>query len=418
MALRAAATARRKSCMEATKVMKQIFLMAAGLAGLALVVSLTVHDGRAQGQGGLPGTQQPPARPAQLPWLESKSNPTASDPFFPAPTAKPTAPVWNLPQEGPDPNQEFFVTPAQGPWMIFMTSYTTDRMTPDVKAKQLANQMVRELRANYQLPAYVFNYGEAERRKEFERAHKAIEHKKEEMRKNGLSTDTPIRVPFTRIDIQCAVLVGGFKDAAAARREMERLRKIQVNEKQLARLPSQYELFLIDPRVGKGENAKVNPFLKSHVVPNPTVRQERSAEPEKLDISVLKRLNAEETYSLLKCPKAWTLAVKQYQLPADIQPKDAPKGSLLQKLGWTSKSSERGDAAASHAQQLAQFLRKGKWESYVLHTKHASIVTVGSYDSPDDPRLARDRQALADINTRLPQEVRLFPNAMPMPVPR
>lgn len=400
--------------------MNRVLLTAAVLAGLSVVAALVVHDGQARGQSGIPGVGTPPTNPTSLPWNESKARPAGGDLGYPMPNPRPMQPAWPVQQEGPDPNQEFFVTPAQGPWMIFITSYNTDRNTPDLKAKQLANQMVRELRSNYKLPAYVFNYGAEERRKEVERALKAIEKKKEELRKNGLS-DQNVRERFMRIDIQCAILVGGYRDAAAARRDLERIKAIRVDAQDLARLPSQYDLFLIDARKfnegkGKGENAKINPFLKAHVVTNPTLKQERP-DMDKLDISVLKRLNAEEGLSLLKCKKSWTLAVKQFALPTVVQPKEANNGSFLQKLGLGG-SPERVDAAAHSAHNMADFLRKANWEAYVLHTKFSSIVTIGSYDSLEDPRLSRDQEALAQWNARLTPPLPLFAQTMPMQVPR
>src|SRR5262249_59234941 len=141
-----------------------------------------------------------------------------------------------------------------------------------------------------------FSSGADRGRKEMERVKKLVEQRREELLKNGLSPDTPIRVGYQRFQIECGVLVGGFRDMESARRELERVRKIRVTPEELARLPIQYEVFV--GQRGKGgpndpvevSNAKVNPFLKCHVVPNPTVPQSRAAEGEKLNLGQLKRL--------------------------------------------------------------------------------------------------------------------------------
>jgi hypothetical protein len=60
-----------------------------------------------------------------------------------------------------------------------------------------------------------------------------------------------------------------------------------------------------------------------------------------------------------------------------------------------------------------------KLEAYVLHSKFSSTVTVGSYDSPDDPALKAMQETLA---TRFNQHpftmVQFFHRPVPMAVPR
>jgi hypothetical protein len=64
-------------------------------------------------------------------------------------------------------------------------------------------------------------------------------------------------------------------------------------------------------------------------------------------------------------------------------------------------------------------LRSGKVEAYVLHTKYGSVVTVGGYDTPDDPRLRQMQERFARLSQD-PNYARLefLATPVPMPVPR
>src|SRR5207249_4715882 len=104
------------------------------------------------------------------------------------------------------------------------------------------------------------------------------------------------------------------------------------------------------------------------------------------DIALLRKLNAVEPYSLLQCKKPWTLAVAQFNTPTVTEPgkSGTALGGGLFALG---RKQEREDPAAYNGHTLAENLRKMKLEAYVLHTRYQSIVTVGSYDSLEDPNL-------------------------------
>jgi hypothetical protein len=81
------------------------------------------------------------------------------------------------------------------------------------------------------------------------------------------------------------------------------------------------------------------------------------------------------------------------------------------------KKKEREDYAATNANTLADNLRKHmKLDAYVLHTRYASIVTIGGYDSVEDPNL-RSMKNVLQTRLRIPT-VELFPEPYPMKVPR
>jgi hypothetical protein len=156
--------------------------------------------------------------------------------------------------------------------------------------------------------------------------------------------------------------------------------------------------------------------MRAMPVPNPTVKTQRPTE--KLDVATLKHMNSEEEFSLFKCRRKYTLVIKQFNLPARaVTRKDSGAGGLLDNIGLGKKSSGHDDYAGENAHKLAEALRKTKLEAYVLHMKYYSLVTVGGFDSMDDPNL-RSMQNL--LETRLLpklESLQVFPKAMPMRIP-
>src|SRR5262245_7249367 len=107
-----------------------------------------------------------------------------------------------------DSNKEYLVTPEAGPWMIKAAVF----VGPEAPA--LAHKMILEIRRGYQLPAYVFNFGQQERRKRDE----------ELQRMHQLYPEAKVPLRTTRIEGQCAVLIGGYKDSDEARRALEKIK--------------------------------------------------------------------------------------------------------------------------------------------------------------------------------------------------
>ncbi|HLJ93270.1 MAG TPA: hypothetical protein VKU02_08780 [Gemmataceae bacterium] len=300
-----------------------------------------------------------------------------------------------------DPNKEYAVTPAAGPWMIRVTTYVGP------EARHLAHQMVLEIRSRFDLPAYVVNWGDEERRKQ--------QQELEQFRKQFPDYQGPIR--HTRIQEQCAVLIGGYKDLDAAHRALKDVKKLPA--------PSSEKLMAVLAQAGppkQGEDKSllegtfVNPFLDSFVVPNPTVAPEHKADSK--NDPFLKKLNAHESYSLLQCKKKWTLIVAAYQGAHTIQPV-AAKNEVMTFFNnlWGSTSGEMLEASGQNAHNLADAMHKLGFEAYVLHTRWGSLVTVGGFERADDPHIQEMQRALAS-RVRLEQTAQMLPQPVPMEVPR
>jgi hypothetical protein len=308
-----------------------------------------------------------------------------------------------LTRQEADPNKEYNVTAEAGPWMICAASYMGEQ------APKLAHALVLELRSQYDLPAFVYNRGDVERRKMQEDLDRQRREREEALRQQGIQPGMPlpVRKP-AHIEDQCAVLVGGYKDLDAAHSALEKFKKLP-NPKSVP--VDEFILTSKDPG-SQTQRRKANVFVMSFVTHNPTVPQEKVERG--LDPASLKSLNADESYSLLKCKQPWTLAVKEFSGGVAIQPAKAPDTLLEKLLG--NKSDEHMSAIANQAHELAKVLNKYMgFDAYVLHTPTSSIVTVGAYANSDDDKLHQAQKQLRNMQFGW---IQLSSNPLPMPVPR
>jgi hypothetical protein len=410
-------------------------------AGLAMLPEAARSQVPGQSGKGLPFDLGPTDKGATLrqPWLETgtpAAGPTGgAQPSYvqnllnqsgaPSTTSSPAHAVHSslMPYDDTGINNDILVSKDMGPWMLLLVSYAGP------EGPMRARKMVIELRGTYKLPAYVFNYGQEEKRKELERVKAIIDKHKKFLADNNLPADNSVRVKHLKIDEHCGVLIGGYPTQEAAVKARGQIKNLKPPDpfvfKQWQELLD--VKFVTPDEDGKTKGAEgvyVNPFARAFVVRNPCVKVERPAEWDKLDVAMLRRMNTVEDFSLLQCKKNFTLAIKQYNLPSVTTPRieAPPSGGFWDSMGFGKKARDPRDivdAAAENAHNLAEALRKkNKLDAYVLHTKYYSLVTIGGYDALDDANL-RTMQNL--IETRLlpamPASMEMFAKAMPMQIP-
>lgn len=301
-----------------------------------------------------------------------------------------------------DPNKTYEVNPEVGPWMVCVTYYTGEQ------SRKLANELALEIRRRDNLPAFIFDRGEEQRRK----------HLEEKARLKEMYPDADLkRVRTTRMSDECVVLIGGYKDMETARRELERIKKLKPpqSEKLMSYLVEVQPVNSggAKPR-GEIKGAQVNPFPNSFVARNPTAAPEKPAATS--GDQFLKQLNANEEYSLLKCRQPYTLVVASFQGASVIQ-SASTGGSFMDRLLNTSQGKSLA-ASGQNAHNLAKVLRELKFdETYVLHRRQDSLVTVGGFRSLEDPNIRLMQQALA-TRLRPSSGVKLLSQPFPMEVPR
>ncbi len=325
----------------------------------------------------------------------------------------------------PEPTKKhpYEIAPAAGPWAICVTCFFDNVDSTDYDpnrprtglARSLAIDFVTELRSKYQMQGYMFNRGDDERKKEEERIEKEHQELVELYRKLGKPLPEKVfRKRYAHVQDQYMVLIGGFQDQDAARKYLDLLRKQDPPSKQFL---NKMQLDYRKPAGTRGGDiGLVSPFATAFVVPNPTVpvqkQQITAEEAAELDWT---RFNSHNPYNLLKHPGKWTLVVKAYRSP--VQQWGLEKQSVLQRGPNDANAARVLEAIGKQAEQLAAVLRcpQLKFDAYVMHANSFSLVTVGLFDSPNDPRMARMSESLSKLH--LDPETLITP-PQPMAVPR
>lgn len=345
-------------------------------------------------RGPAPITLTPPVAPA---------SPTAAPPSFNQ-VAESTKPA-----EAPASAHPWYVKAEHGQWMIIVKSYTGP------EAKTFAEQLAREIRETYKTPAYLFERGSDEKKKEEDRVRKEREKKKIDEEKQFLAvadqlraeafrkgydfqeTKPTYRVPQIRYTEQYAVLVGGWKDMETARKALDTIRTW--NDPKDRRL---MDRGFVSGETKAGQQATLNggylnPFKLAFVAPNPAAPRTLSSEGGS-DPLVL-QMNKDEPLSVLKIQKPWTLVVKANYAPlVDVKDKDASNSISIRKLfnsrpDYLNKTAE----ISINLAKLLRTLQPIAFESYVLHTLNGSLVCVGQFDSPEDPKILEMRERLESL---------------------
>jgi hypothetical protein len=331
-----------------------------------------------------------------------------------------------------DPNHDYVLGPECGEWLICAASYKG----PD--GANLAKQMVYHLRSQENLPAYFHVYfDEAGRQmqKDLDERAKLLSGVRDEVAANATGVEQRRFRKKIHIEDQYAVLIGGFKTIDAARKMLPDVKSMNAPQLKLNSGQVAQDIISVGEPTGGRDKMEIrrlpqSPFTLSFVTRNPTNSHEGEDKP-KFD-PVWKKLNADESYSLLECKKPYTLVVKQYCGASYIGPQNAPESTFLAKLGiGSSKSVDTLGAAYLNAHNLAEALRKMKFDAYVLHTRGISYVTVGAFASADDPELKKMQEAFTSSvkvdtksaesklkDARALQSLQLMNPPLAMPVPR
>lgn len=195
-----------------------------------------------------------------------------------------------------------------------------------------------------------------------------------------------------------SVLVGHFSTAEdpQAEKMLEQIKRlfpkslhVSENSRSFQRM-SVYREWVRAVSKDEAPNKKLGPMRGAFVVPNPLLPDD-FFERQVVDPIVIK-MNKGNKYSLLDNPKNYTVKVATFNGDTtfdqnEIETKTQEFNNLLRSgKGLTeSKLME----AESHANYLADLLRREGFEAYSYHDRDSSIVCVGSFDwvvkDPDSP---------------------------------
>lgn len=280
-----------------------------------------------------------------------------------------------------DPSKEYPLTKNRGPWMIMIaTLHTTDGdgETDEGKSpRQAAHELVVELR-KLGLPAYTYEY-------EPQQQHIVSKDSlgREELRKN-----------LRRVKSLC-VLAGNYNDIneKVAQDSLEWVKKLKPKSFQ--------DGVYFQPTPGRP-----NPLSGAFLTMNPMLSSKEIEQKQTVD-PLLVKLNSGERNSLFENKGEFTLVIARFY-GKHINVKQAEEESTISK--FFNKATL--DDAAIGARELVSVLR-GNYDrettnfnnvdAYIWHDHHESIVTVGSFSSPNDPAVKVYKQRfgpkLKDLGT-------------------
>jgi hypothetical protein len=260
------------------------------------------------------------------------------------------------------------------------------------KARSQAVEFVTVLRCPpYRLQAWMFNRGDDERKKEQERDTDARRQREQFLLEHGASglgfSSTIHTKRVAHIEDQYIVLIGGFRSRDDAHNALNGIHKLPPPDKEFCNV-------LFDSQRDSQHAYYINPFDSAMVIHNPTVPVEKpkltqdDVNKRAIQLAEIVEMNEHNPLSPLKYENKWTLVVKEYKLHVKMD--DAKKRETAY------------DFLGKQAEALATLLRNPAFglDAYVIHTRVASLVTVGIFDSPQDPRMASTQVTLSKLSLR------------------
>jgi hypothetical protein len=277
--------------------------------------------------------------------------------------------------------KHYKLTKRHGPWMIMVASFNKppeDRRGEGMSPDQAADQLVYELRCHH-IPAYTFRQDEVE----------------EEVQVIGRRTMTPQKAKIRNWTGGVCVLAGNYptsndKIAQDTLRYIKGFEPAFLTDVEAVNLASTGGAIKRSKSGGIFRTTKdrPEPLSGAFMTTNPLLTEEELS-LRRHDPFIVK-LNSGSEYSLLTNPKRYSVVVATFQGRYYTQlSKEAPEDHK-----FSLDNSPLNDAG-ERAWELCSALRHARslgydheFEAYVYHDRYSSIVTVGSFDSKDDPRIA------------------------------
>jgi hypothetical protein len=359
------------------------------------------------------------------------------------------------------PNHPLAVKPEDGAYFICVRSYSRpskpDSNDVGFTVKQLSEALAAEIQQSHK-EARVFLYELVSEEKKAQIAAQTAARQRaaefaasiEQYRQRAAlaGADSFERDDFVKYQTfhyrdQVAVLIGGFRTEDEAVKALAIVKKWPSPKfDDISPVLGKEKKHLMDvashvvKKDGKSElnKAYVNPYAQAMVVQNPAIAKQMATQPMQQDPFIL-RLNEGRPYNLLKATKKWTLAVKSFSAPVHYTSKDEESKSVMNI--FKDKDADILARGADQAEALAKALREMKdetgkslnIEAFVLHTRMASLVTVGDYETPNDPDLLAKQRILSNMTFNLSrdpkgtqitgQKEKMFGDMIqPVPIPR
>lgn len=266
------------------------------------------------------------------------------------------------------PGRDYSVTKEHGPWMICVATFKkTGVDRPDeiegenadeTVALEAAQKLVLELRQKG-LPAYVFE----------------LQKERQTVVTQSRSGERQVRKTMAD-DAQYAVLAGNY---TSNKNDVATKSLAWVKQFNPASFGTEARYRLSPGRRGPlaGAFLTINPLLSQAEVAARTIDED--------EIKLLKKLNAGNEFPLHECGGKYTLIVKDFSGRTVMKSKAGFNKNDSWDESTMMKSGEVMGKAGYDAWRLCAALRNRGVDAYLWHEKYRSIVTVGAFNSADDP---------------------------------
>lgn len=274
--------------------------------------------------------------------------------------------------------KRYALTRQHGPWMIMVASFKApppELRTEGLSPQEGADELVWELRRKG-IPAYTFSQ------------ESVVD-----------SVDTTDRLMRQRAAMYVAqrgsvcVLAGNYPDAEdeVAQKTLdyvkqfhpEFLRQEDPNAAQSNKKAQSPLKKLANGGIFRITPGQPGPLSGAFLTINPLLTPEEALRRKKDPLLV--KLNSGSEFSLANNPGRYSIVVATFAGKTLTTVADGKFQSVTAKFDAAAGGSL--DAAADEAWQLAKYLRSLNREAWVWHDRYSSIVTIGSFDDPNDPRI-------------------------------
>ena len=285
-----------------------------------------------------------------------------------------------------DPAKEYTLKEDHGPWIIMACSFNGENAGKQAKA------LVLELRTRYRMEAFVYQHdfklddpnGNAQPLSASPPSPSVsnVQRRIAMPTATGRSRNSPwswaISPPST-----IRTPSGPCKTLKSADPECLHSNQEAAQSRSLAAWRSLQATVTNLPKFMEGPKQR-GPLAHAFITRNPLLPEDYFAPKGGVDELVLK-MNKNVEHSLLDCPGKYTVQVAHFTGEVIINQGEIQAIETGAKTG--PESAKQGLAgAAEKAHELTEALRIKGWEAYEFHDRHASLVTVGSFNVVGTPR--------------------------------
>lgn len=273
--------------------------------------------------------------------------------------------------------RQYQVTKRHGPWMIMVASFNEpppERRGEGMTPQQAADELVYELRVRG-IPAYPFSQDDV-----VEQIPTVDRLGRERLRR------------FTAQQGSVCVLAGNYRGPSdrLARKTLEWIKNFRPRFLSDVEATNSEFHKLRSGGVFRSTPGQPGPLGGAHLTINPLLSPEEVSQRQRDPL--LLKLNSGSEISLLRNPGKYTLIVASFYGRSTIKHEDLDVSGRLDEAGqaaWELAQALRSKEVVSGlpSKELAHAFASGELKSWVYHDHYRSIVTIGSFDSPQDPRL-------------------------------